>query len=118
MTEEQIKQNAKKYVENKGKEHFRKFYDEQLSMADLLKTCCMEFATEVTKELLEEVEDWKADHEYNLELMKGLNKRILFLEDKNKKCIDYIIAELRALKNTGRVNIGLIKRVEDFLKEY
>lgn len=33
--------------------------------------------------LKEQVEDWKADHEHNLELMKGLNERIAELEKEN-----------------------------------
>ncbi len=34
------------------------------------------------RELWNEKEDWKSDHEHNLELMKGLNKRIADLENK------------------------------------
>ena len=45
MTEE-LKQKAEEYVEGRGKELFRKFYDNNLSMADLIRTCCIEFATE------------------------------------------------------------------------
>lgn len=41
-----IEQKAEKYVESRGKELFRKFYDKQLSMADLMKACCIEFASE------------------------------------------------------------------------
>ncbi len=56
-----FEKEAEEYVEGKGKEHFRKFYDKQLSMADLLKTCCIEFANEVTKELQAQIEKMKFD---------------------------------------------------------
>ncbi len=49
-----FEKEAEEYVETKGKKHFRKFYDKGLSMADLLKECCVEFTTETTKELQEE----------------------------------------------------------------
>ena len=39
-----FEKEAEEYVEGRGKELFRKFYDNDLSMADLLKTCCIEFA--------------------------------------------------------------------------
>ena len=53
-------------------------------------------------DLKEQVEDWKADHEHNLDLMKGLNERIAELK---KKCF---VLEQRAdvfkTLNTNEVN--------------
>lgn len=37
------------------------------------------------KTLEESIEDWKADHEHNLELMKGLNERIAELKKENEE---------------------------------
>lgn len=41
-----IEEKAEEYVESRGKELFKEFYYKQLSMADLLKKCCFEFAKE------------------------------------------------------------------------
>jgi len=43
------------------------------------------FGSEIKKEQEEEIEDWKACHEHQLELMKGLNNRISELEQQIEK---------------------------------
>ena len=52
----------------------------QNEKAELSEDFCKQLA-----ELKEQVEDWKADHEHNLELMKGLNGKIAELEMQNEK---------------------------------
>lgn len=84
-----IEQKAEEYVESKGKEHFRKFYDEELSMADLLKTCCIEFATEYTelvtskyKNIIKKIiEDWKQRDCVSIHIGKTIANAEVFLRE-------------------------------------
>ena len=84
---EGLKLKAEEYVEIRGKELFRKFYDNELSMADLLKTCCTEFSTEATKELKETYK-------------KQRNKRIDELQKKNHE----LEAQIEKMKCCGNCN--------------
>lgn len=75
-----IEEKVKEYVETKGKEHFIKFYNEERSIADLLKKCCLEFTYEMIKEyqdkenkLLDIISNYEvkvADLEKQIEKMK------------------------------------------------
>ena len=57
------------------------------------------------EELEEQVEDWKADHKYNLELMKGLNNRISDLEKENAELKEKLKPEncLKLLAKEGYI---------------
>ena len=48
-----IEQKAEEWIENKSKKYFTEFYITNLTIRDFLKKCCVEFANEVTQNLLE-----------------------------------------------------------------
>ena len=123
MTEE-LKQKAEEYVESKGKEHFRKFYDKQLSMADLLKICCIEFAIEVTKELQEQIEYLNnlvnEKEQRGFEIQEDLLKEKIGLEKQNKKAKEIIrklLQDIEIAENEYKFTSQTAIRAERFLKE-
>lgn len=72
------------------------------------------------KTLEESIEDWKADHEHNLELMQGLNERIAELEKENERMKgillrnDETIKTLNDIKNQKCIEIEELKKNCDF----
>lgn len=64
--------------------------------------------------LKEQVEDWKADHEHNLELMKGLNERIAELEKENEE-LEKIRSEQVILLESDLTRIERLKSRIEFL---
>lgn len=104
MTE--LKQKAEEYVESKGKEHFKKFYDEQLSIADLLKICCIEFANETTKELREENRQLMNDYEM-------IHNCFLINENENKQLKEQVenLQIMLQAEREVRCNTEYLKKV-------
>lgn len=93
-----LEKRVKEYVETKGKEHFRKFFNEELSMADLLKKCCVEFAQSETALL--------SKHILELQTTNGaLTDRVNELEKENKS--------LESIKN---IYIGDLLKAKELLK--
>ena len=103
-----LEEKAEEYVESRGKELFREFYDKQLSMADLLKKCCIEFATKVIKELeqkLEPTEKDLADYQFNYPTIKELEKENAELKEQIKK--------MKCWCNCGNYRDCLFRRAEE-----
>ena len=114
----ELEQKAEEYVESKGKEHFRKFYDKQLSMADLLKTCCMEFATETTKELVAENELLKKGNEIyykNWQKQKNIAMKTSAVSNKAKEVLEGLMRFCRCFAQHHTEDIRY-KEAEQFLK--
>ena len=102
MTGNELEQKVVEYVKSKGKEHIKRYVYEGNTMAYLptaylLKTCCTEFATEVTKELEEKL---KVAQDYNEALGKdykeleveneNLSKRIFELQGDKGRLLEEI----------------------------
>ena len=74
------------------------------------------------EELEEEMEDWKADSEHNLELMEGLNNRISELEKENAelKGIKDVATLIRANNDTVvtlmQLNNKLVSKIQQLTK--
>lgn len=103
MTDEEINNEAKKYSQGNFyvEQGFSYGYEvgfaegekentelkEKLRQFEEGETVCIKHYESIRNYpiLKEQIEDWKADHKHNLELMQGLNERI---------------AELKKIKNT------------------
>lgn len=88
----------------KAKDFISDFESEKFGREDVISMLYL-FGSKIKKEQEEEIEDWKACHEREIELMKGLNDRIADLEKKVK-----VLGQ--NLEDTEICNKALEKKVE------
>lgn len=78
----------------KAKDFMSDFESEKFGKEGVISMLYL-FGSKIKKEQEEGIEDWKSDHEHNLELMKGLNDRIADLEKQIEKMKCYLPVDER-----------------------